>query len=95
MSNKVASSSNLSMVENYIKNTNSINSNDVQTAQLAQSKLYLKFLGILYIIKYTNIPINLSIVETIIKSTYIFDNICIISKSYVVKVSFKSDMAIY
>ena len=72
-----------------------MNSNNIQTAQLPQSKLYLKLLDIFYFIKDTNTPINLSVVKTIIKSTHIFDNIYITSKPYIVKVSSKFDMAIY
>ena len=93
--NKVVFSSDLSIVENYVKNTSSMDSNNVQTAQLTQSKSYLKILDIPYIIKDTNISINLSVVEKIIKFTHIFDNICITSKPCIVKVSPKSDMAIY
>ena len=39
-------------------------------------------------------PINLSIVDLIIKSTHIFDNICIASKSCIIKVFPKSDISI-
>ena len=41
-----------------------------------------------------NTPINTNIMETNIKSTYVFNNIWIASKLRVVKVSPKSDMAI-
>jgi len=92
--NKVASSSNLSIVEKYIKNTNAVDSNDIQLACFLQSKLYLKILGILYLIKSTNTPIDSSVMEAIIKNTHIFNNICITSKPYIIKVSLKSDMAI-
>ena len=46
-SNKVASFSDLSVVENYIRNINFMNSNDIQTACLSQFKSYLIILGIL------------------------------------------------
>ena len=42
----------------------------------------------------TNIPINVRVVETIIKSTHIFNNIHITSRLHVIKVSPKSDIAI-
>jgi len=77
-----------------IKNTTSVDLNDIQFALLPQSKLYLKTLGISYLIKDTNISIDLSVVESIIKSTYIFDNIHIVSKLHIIKVLPKSDMAI-
>ena len=93
-SNKVASQLDLSMIEKYIKNVNYMNLNDVQSAQLSQSKLYLKILDILYIIKETNIPFNLNVVKSIIKSTHIFENIYIASKLCAIKVSPKLDMFI-
>ena len=71
-----------------------MNLNNTQSAYISQSKSYLKILGKPYNIKSTNMHINLSVVETIIKTTYIFDNIYIILKSCIIKVSYKSDMAI-
>ena len=68
------------MVERYIKNANSVDTNDIQSTYLQQFKSYLKILGILYLIESTNTSINSSIIETVIKSTYIFNNICITSK---------------
>jgi len=92
--NKVTTSSELCVVNNYIKNTTSVDLNDIQFAYLPQSKSYLKTLGISYLIKDTNISIDLSVVESIIKSTHIFDNIHIVSKLHIIKVLPKSDMAI-
>ena len=69
ISNKVVSSSDLNIIESYIKNANSVNTNDVQSTYLPQSKLYLKILGILYLIKSTNIFINSNMMELIIKFT--------------------------
>jgi len=94
ISNKVASPSNICVINNYVKNTNNLDFNDVQDTQLPQSKSYLKILGILYLIENTNTPIDLNILEEIIKATHVFNNIKIASKPYVCKVSPKSDMAI-
>ena len=80
-SNKVTSPSDLGMVENYIINANSINSNDIQTACFLQSKSYLKILSIYYYIEGINTSVK------IIKSTYIFNNINIASKPCIIKVS--------
>ena len=41
-----------------------------------------------------NIPINFDVMEVFIKLTHIFNNIKIMSKPYIVKVSPKSDMII-
>ena len=68
--------------------------NNIQDTCLPQSKSYLKILDILYLSEGTNMPIDLGVVESIIKSTYIFDNIKITSKPWVVKVSPKLNMAI-
>ena len=68
--------------------------NDIQSAHLLQSKSYLKILDIPYFIEDIDMPINLSIVEFIIKNTHIFNNIYITSKLYIIKVSSKSDIAI-
>ena len=57
-------------------------------------KLYLKIFGIPYTMEGTNIPINSEVMELIIKSTHIFDNINVASKPHAIKVSPKSDMAI-
>jgi len=93
--NKITLPSDLSTVERYFKNTEFLDSNNIQHACLSQSKSYLKILGKLYNIEGTNISISLSVVETIIKTTYIFDNIHIISKLCMIKVLSKSDIAIF
>jgi len=63
-------------------------------AQSSQSKLYLKILDISYFIKDTNLSIILDIIKSIIKSTYIFNDIVLASYSWVIKISPKSDMAV-
>ena len=72
-SNKITLLSDLLVVEIYIKNLNSMNTEDIQSMQLPLSKSYLKILGIPYLIK--DILINASIIETIIKTTHVFNNI--------------------
>jgi len=52
-----------------------MNAEDIQSIQLPQSNSYLKILSIFYLIEDINTPINTSVIETIIKTTYIFDNI--------------------
>ena len=66
VTNKVASTFNLDIIEQYIKNVNIIESEEVMTAKLLQSKLYLKILGISYLIKDTNVSISANIVEKVI-----------------------------
>ena len=93
-SNKVNSLSDLLVVELYIKDSNSMNAKDIKSAYLSQSKLYLKILSILYLIEGTNILIDASVMESIIKSTHVFNNIRIASKPRIVKVSPKSNITI-
>jgi len=47
--NEVAASFNLSIVEKYIKELNNVNSNDIMSPRLLQSKSYLKLLDIPYL----------------------------------------------
>jgi len=94
ITNKVSSQSNMNTVENYIKNIQTIDISDIQTAYLSQSKSYLKILEISYFVEGTNTAINLEVVKFIIKSTHVFENIHIASQPHVIKVSFKLDMTI-
>ena len=88
MTNKVISQSNLNTIENYIKNVDIINIEDIMTFHLPQSKSYLKIIGIPYIMEGSNVSINSSIVKSIIKSIYLT------SKLYVIKALPKSNMVI-
>ena len=58
-----------------MKELNNINLNNIMSPRLPQSKSYFKILDILYLLKYTNLSIILDIMERVIKSTHIFDDI--------------------
>ena len=92
--NKVISHFDINTIESNIKNINVINSEDIMTSHLSQSKSYLKIIGIPYIMEDTNVPINSSIVESIIKSIHIFNHMCLMSKPYVIKISPKFNIEI-
>jgi len=77
--NKVAISSDLNMVEKYIKKLNNINVSDVMSPKLPQLKSYLKILGIPYFIEDTNLLIMLYIIKRIIKTSHIFNDIILVS----------------
>ena len=64
------------------------------TPCLSQSRSYLKIIGIPYIIEDTNVPINFSIIKAIIKSTHIFNDVCLALKPCIIKVLPKSDIAV-
>ena len=95
VTNKVASSSNLLIIENYVKNIECINILDVNVLYFPQSKSCLKIIDISYYL-HNNPQVHLSLgnVEKIIKQNQIFNNIVLASKPQVIKVSPKSDMSI-
>ena len=71
VTNKVATLSNLQIIENYVKNVENINLENIKTLRLPQSKSYLKIIGISYLMENTNVPIILNFIELIIKSNHI------------------------
>ena len=77
-----------------MKNTKHINTDGVEVPRLFQSKFYLKIIDISYLQENIVIPITLSLVKDIIKKNHIFNNIILVSKPCIIKVSPKSDMAI-
>jgi len=95
ITNKVALQSDLSIIDNYIKSSNDINSLQVEEPCLPKSKSYLKIIGILFF-PHANSQEKLSSndIETTLKQNHIFNNISLASKPRVIKVSLKSDMAI-
>ena len=94
VANKVPASSDISIINNYVKNSFSSDANNIQDARLPQSKSYLKILGIPYLMENTNTLMDSNIMENIIKASHIFNDIKIASKPCVCKVSLKLDMAI-
>ena len=92
--NKIVYQLDLSTIKNYIKNIDIIKTKDITALYLLQSKFYLKIIGISYIKKGINSFINSNDVKKIIQSTHIFNNIHLASKSYVIKISLKSDMVV-
>ena len=77
-----------------ILDLNIIDSDNIIIPRLSQSKSYFKILGILYLIEDTNIPISSDIIERILQSIYIFNNVILTSKLRVIKASPKLDIAI-
>ena len=95
VTNKVSLPSDLLIIEKYVKNLENIDSSQVDSPYLPQSKSYLKIIGISYF-SHENIQdcLSSSNVESIIKQNQIFDNITLAFKLRVIKVSSKLDMAI-
>jgi len=94
VTNKVASSLDLQTIENCVKNTNYINTERVNILRLPQSKSYLKIIGILYLQEDMLTSITLSVVEEIIKRNHIFNNVILVLKPHIIKISPKLDIAI-
>ena len=93
--NRVAQQSDMSIIDQYVKNSDDINSLQVEDSCLPKSKSYLKIISISFY-PHTNSQEKLTSIniKTILKQNYIFDNISLASKLRVIKVSPKSDMAI-
>jgi len=95
ITNKVLQQSDMSIIDQYIKNSNDINSLQVEEPCLPKSKSYLKIIGILFF-SHVNSQEKLTLndIEMFLKQNHIFDNISLASKPRVIKVSLKSDMSI-
>ena len=95
ITNKVSQQSDLQIINQYVKNSNDINALQVEEPRLPQSKSYLKIIGIPFF-PHGNAQDRLtsSEVELILKQNKIFNNITLVSRPRVTKVSPKSDMAI-
>jgi len=92
VTDKVSQPSDLITIEKYIKNSESIDSTQVDTPHLPQSKSYLKIIRIPYFPN-GNLQdcLKATDVETIMKQNHIFNNITLASKPRVIKVFPKSD----
>ena len=95
VTNKVSQQSDMSIIDQYVKNSNDINSLQVEEPCLPKSKSYLKIISILFF-PHANSQEKLisNDIELILKQNHIFDNISLTSKPKVIKVSPKSDMSI-
>ena len=93
--NKIAQSSDLMLIDQYIKNSNEVNALQVKELRLPKSKSYLKIIGIPYY-PHSNSQecLTSNDIEAILKQNQIFNNISLASKPWVIKVSPKSDMSI-
>jgi len=92
--NNIASPSDLQAIKKYVKNATYSEPNQVQSLRLLQSKSYLKIISVPYFLELTNMHIMPESIEKILKSNYIFNDIVLVSKPRIIKVSPKSDMTI-
>ena len=92
--NSIVLASDYQVIENYTENVDNIMSENIQAPRLPQSKSYLRIIGIPYLMENTNIHINSEFVETVIKLSYIFNDLLLTSRPRVIKNSPKSNMVI-
>ena len=90
--NKPANDLNLSTIEKYLKSIQNVNSNSIESLCLPKSKSYMKIIGLSY--KIDQDAISPDYIKGVLKETYLFNGIILVSKSYVIKASPKSDMAV-
>ena len=96
ITNKVAVQLDLYIIKNYIKKANNIDTTNIDTPCLPQSKFYLKIISILYFAHDNfNKCLMSNEVEDIIKQNQIFNNVVLASKLQIIKVSPKSNMSIF
>ena len=95
VTNKVSQQSDMAIINNYVKSLNDINSLQVNKSHLPKSKSYLKIIGILFFL-HANSQERLTPndIEMILKQNHIFNNISLVSKPRMIKISPKSDMSI-
>ena len=77
-------------------NLNNVNSSNIKSLKLSQLKSYLKILSILYFVKDANLLITIYtyIVERVIQTTYLFNDIVLAFCPCIIKVSPKLNIAI-
>ena len=95
ITNKISQQSDLQIINQYAKNSNDINTLQVEEPRLPQSKSYLKIIGIPFFSHgNTQDRLTSSDVKLILKQNQIFNNIILASRPRVIKISPKSNMAI-
>lgn len=84
----------MNVIIKIIKNTTNINSKSIKNFHLPKSKLYLKIVGLSYYVKTTNTLVTPFLAKEVLKNTYIFNDIIIVSKPYIIKAASNSDSAV-
>jgi len=93
ITNNVPNPSDLSVIEKYFKSVKSINSNDILSPRLPQSKSYLKIMGLPYLRADSNKITSENVID-FMKYIDLFENIFLATKPHIIKASPKSDMTI-
>ena len=93
VTNNVPNPSDLSIIEKYFKSVKGINSNNIPSPRLPQSKSYLKIMGLLYL-QANSKKITSKNVTDFMKHINLFKNVSLATKPCIIKVLPKSDMTI-
>ena len=96
VTNKVSQQSDMAIINNYVKSLDNINSLQMDKPHHPKFKSYLKIISIPFF-PHANSQERLTPneIEMILKQNHIFDNISLASKPRIIKVSPKSDMAMF
>ena len=84
----------MNIVEKCVKKLDNIDLNNVISLYFFQYKSYLKILEMLYFLENINLPITSNVIEEIIKDTYIFNDIVLVSHLHIIKMFPKSNIAV-
>jgi len=92
--NNIANASDLQEIERYVKNSLDVDTDQIDSPRLLQSKSYLKIVGILYLSNQTNVKLSPDGVKNILKNNHIFNDVILASKPQIIKILPKYDMSI-
>jgi len=84
----------MSIIDKYIRKTENIDLEYIDILQLSMFKLYLKILGLSYIVDSTNLSITPDIIKGVLKETHIFNNVVLTFKPHIIKASNNSDSVV-
>ena len=93
ITNEVPNPSDLSIIGKYFKSVEGINSNDIPSPRLLQSKSYLKITDLPYLWANGN-KITSENITDFMKHIDLFKNVSLATKPHIIKASPKSDIAI-
>jgi len=93
VTNNVPNPSDLSIIEKYFKSVKGINSNNIPSPRLLQSKSYLKIMGLPYLRADGNKITSENVID-FMKHIDLFENVPLATKPHIIKALPKSDIAI-
>jgi len=92
--NQATSVQNINTIKKILKEAKNVNQDLIKRPYLPQSKSYLKILDFYYYSENTNNPITSELVKGVIKESYIFNDIILVSKPNIIKALSSSNLAV-